>query len=119
MSTVIHIGIKGTLIGQLGDRAAVKAVATAAEVAGYSTLWVLDRLLAPINPQDGYGGMEGVPLPEDQARTLDPLAVLATAAAVTSRVRLGTSVLIAPWYPPAVLARTLTSLDILSQGRLT
>jgi probable F420-dependent oxidoreductase len=103
----------------LADPAAVKAAATAAEVAGYSTLWVLDRLPAPINPRNGYGGIKGVPLPEDQARALDPLAVLATAAAVTSRVRIGTSVLIAPWYPPVVLARALTSLDILSDGRLT
>ena len=87
--------------------------------AGYSSLWVLDRLPAPINPRTGYGGMEGVTLPEDQARALDPLAVLATVAAVTSRVRIGTSVLIAPWYPPVVLARALTSLDVLSEGRLT
>ena len=116
---VIRIGIQSPQIGQLADPAAVKTVATAAEVAGYSSLWVLDRLPAPINPRTGYGGMEGVTLPEDQARALDPLAVLATVAAVTSRVRIGTGVLVAPWYPPAVLARALTSLDVLSEGRLT
>ena len=35
------------------------------------------------------------------------------------RVRLGTGVLVAPWYRPVVLARSLTSLDVLSDGRLT
>ena len=45
--------------------------------------------------------------------------MLAYAAAVTDRVRLGTSVLVAPWYQPALLARSLASLDLLSDGRLT
>lgn len=44
--------------------------------------------------------------------------MLASAAAVTSRVRLGTSVLGVPFYPAAVLARTLASIDFLSGGRL-
>jgi alkanesulfonate monooxygenase SsuD/methylene tetrahydromethanopterin reductase-like flavin-dependent oxidoreductase (luciferase family) len=45
--------------------------------------------------------------------------VLTLAAGVTQRIRLGTSVLIAPWYEPIVLARSLTTLDHLSDGRLT
>jgi probable F420-dependent oxidoreductase len=49
---------------------------------------------------------------------LDPLGVLAYVAAVTERVRLGTSVLVAPWYPPVPLARLLTTIDQLSNGRL-
>ncbi|HEV7650431.1 MAG TPA: LLM class flavin-dependent oxidoreductase [Actinophytocola sp.] len=35
-----------------------------------------------------------------------------------SRVTLGTNVLNAPWYPPAILARSLTTIDVLSAGRL-
>jgi probable F420-dependent oxidoreductase len=50
---------------------------------------------------------------------LDPLGTLTLAAAVTERVRLGTSVLVAPWYSPTVLARSLTTLDHISGGRLT
>jgi alkanesulfonate monooxygenase SsuD/methylene tetrahydromethanopterin reductase-like flavin-dependent oxidoreductase (luciferase family) len=41
------------------------------------------------------------------------------AATVTDRIRLGTSVLVAPWYPPVVLARALASVDVASAGRLT
>jgi probable F420-dependent oxidoreductase len=114
----MQIGIACAQIGQLADPAAVRATALAAESVGYSSLWVLDRLLAPVEPRTGYAGIEGMPLPVGQDRALDPFAVLASAAAVTSRVRLGTSVLVAPWYPPAVLARLLTSLDVLSEGRL-
>ncbi|HZP30024.1 MAG TPA: TIGR03619 family F420-dependent LLM class oxidoreductase [Acidimicrobiia bacterium] len=114
----MRIGIASAQLGRLAEPAAVKALARAAETVGYSTLWVLDRLPAPVEPRDGYGGLDGVPLPPEQERSLDPFAVLATAAAVTERVRIGTSVLVAPWYPPVVLARMLTSLDVLSDGRL-
>ena len=41
------------------------------------------------------------------------------AAAVTERIRVGTAVLVAPWYPPALLARSLATLDRVSNGRLT
>ena len=47
---------------------------------GYDGLWVLDRLLAPVEPRSWYGGIEGVPLPPEQERALDPFVVLATAA---------------------------------------
>jgi probable F420-dependent oxidoreductase len=49
---------------------------------------------------------------------LDPLETLTFAAAHTRRVALGTSVLNIPWYNPVLLARQLTTLDVLSDGRL-
>lgn len=90
--------------------------AATAEQLGVDSLWVGDRLLAAVNPVVGYGGTDTVP---EQFRTnLDPFVALTVAAAVTTRVRLGTSVLVAPWYPPAQLARQLTSIDVVSRGRL-
>jgi len=50
---------------------------------------------------------------------LDPFLALATAAAHTTRISLGTSVLIAPLHPPLMLARSAASLDRLSGGRFT
>jgi alkanesulfonate monooxygenase SsuD/methylene tetrahydromethanopterin reductase-like flavin-dependent oxidoreductase (luciferase family) len=44
---------------------------------------------------------------------------LAFAAACTSRIRLGTNALVAPWYRPVTLARSLAALDVVSGGRLT
>jgi probable F420-dependent oxidoreductase len=49
---------------------------------------------------------------------LDPVLTLTWAAACTRRVTLGTDVLNVAWYSPALLARNLTTLDILSNGRL-
>ena len=70
-------------------------------------------------PRSAYPGTPDGALPAEHHRVLDPLAVLAHVAAVTDRVRLGTNVLVAPWYPPVPLARSLTTLDLLSAGRLT
>ncbi len=49
---------------------------------------------------------------------LDPLLTLAAVSAVTTRVRIGTCILIAPLRQPVVLAKMLASLDVLSNGRL-
>lgn len=67
------------------------------EAGGCEALWCLDRLVYE-NP--------------------DPLMALAAAAAVTSRVRLGTSILLAPLHSPVVLAKQLATLDLVSNGRL-
>ena len=67
-----------------------------AEALGADSLWVGDRLLAPVDPKVGYAGTDVIP-PEFRS-ALDPFALLATAAAVTERVQLGTNVINAPWY---------------------
>ena len=48
----------------------------------------------------------------------EPLTVLTAVATATRWVRLGTSVLIMPWHHPVRLAKTLASLDDLSEGRV-
>jgi probable F420-dependent oxidoreductase len=115
----MRLGVSLAQVGRLADPASVRSAAVAAEQVGYSSIWVHDRLLAPVDPRSPYDGVPGAELPPEHANALDPLSVLTYAAAVTSRVRLGTSVLVAPWYRPALLARSLSSLDVLSDGRLT
>jgi probable F420-dependent oxidoreductase len=101
-------------IGSAGPEGLVTA-AKRAEDLGFDSLWVLDRLLWPINPREPYGGG---PLPVKYKSVLDPLETLTFAAAHTRRIALGTSVLNVPWYNPVLLARRLTTLDVLSGGRL-
>ena len=75
-----------------------------------------DRLLAAVNPTVGYVGKDTIP---EQFRTnLDPFIALTVAATATTTARLGSSVFVAPWYPPVQLARQLTSIDVISGGRL-
>src|SRR2546428_1839392 len=85
---------------------------------GYHALGVFQRLLYPINPQNDYPPLPGHPWPTSFERVMDPLVSLAFVAAVTSRIRLGTSVLIMPYYTPVILAKQLATLDIVSGGRL-
>jgi probable F420-dependent oxidoreductase len=108
----------GFFLPQIGPAANVDSItkaATLAEELGYDSLWVTDRLLYPTNPQTSY---YGGPLPEPYKRVFDPLETLTFAAAHTRRVALGTSVLDIPFYNPVTLARQLTTLDVLSGGRL-
>jgi probable F420-dependent oxidoreductase len=103
--------------GAMGLEAGAAArFAREAEGLGADSLWVGDRLLAPVRPVTGYAGSST--MPEEFRISLDPFAVLTTAAAVTTRALLGTSVLNAPFYSPALLARSLTTIDALSGGRL-
>ena len=80
--------------------------AQAAEQAGFESLWVGDHVALP---DDRPGS--------DEPR-LEALAALLYLAAVTSTVRLAAGVLVIPQRNPVLLAKQLTSLDVLSEGRL-
>jgi probable F420-dependent oxidoreductase len=113
----MKIGFNLPLDGEHAHRSEGIAVfAREAEKLGVDSLWVGDRMLAPVNPVISYPGAEGFP-PEFRSN-LDPFVALAVAAVSTTRPLLGTSVLIAPWYAPALLARSLATIDQLSGGRL-
>jgi probable F420-dependent oxidoreductase len=89
-----------------------------AERRGVHGVWVVDRILSPVTQREPYPGRPDGVLPRLFDRTIDPLQVLAAAGARTFRIRLGTNVLVMPWYNPVTLARTLASLDVLTNGRL-
>ena len=86
-------------------------LARAAEAAGFESLWGGEHVVLP-DPQAPPSPMA----PAD--RILDPVIALTYAAAVTTRVRLGTGIIILPQRNPLVLAKELASLDVLSNGRL-
>ncbi|MFE2587189.1 TIGR03619 family F420-dependent LLM class oxidoreductase [Streptomyces sp. NPDC059378] len=93
-------------------------VARAAEQIGYDSLWVFERALFPVRPQQGVYGVPGLAWPEAYRSVAQPLVVLALVAAATERARLGSSVLIAPLHVPFQLARALATLDAASGGRV-
>jgi probable F420-dependent oxidoreductase len=86
----------------------VLTLARRAEQLGYSSLWSFQRLLAPT----------GARLAPVYLSVLDPTVVLAYAAAVTERAELGIAIINAPFESPALLAKQLATLDLLSHGRL-
>ena len=93
-------------------------VARQAESLGYHSLWVFQRLLYALEPRNEYPPIPGKLWPKPFERVFDPIVTLAYVAAATTRIRLGTSVLIMPFYSPVILAKQLATLDVLSAGRL-
>jgi len=82
-----------------------------AEDLGYRSAWTFQRLLVPAEP-DARSGQEAY------RSVLDPVVSLAHLAGRTSRIRLGLAVLNMPFFSPALMAKQLSTLDILSAGRL-
>jgi probable F420-dependent oxidoreductase len=98
---------------------APSALARAAEERGFDTFYVPEHTHIPVR-REALHPTGGTELPDDRyLRTLDPWVTLATCAAVTSRIRLGTAVALPVESDPITLAKTLATLDHLSHGRVT
>ena len=104
----MRIGLGLPVSGTWATPGTLRHVASRADELGFDSLWAFQRLLHPVD-QDWGSAYHSVQ---------DPLTSLAYAAAVTSRIRLGVAVLMAPYYAPIVLAKALTTVDVLSGGRL-
>ncbi|MER7742368.1 TIGR03619 family F420-dependent LLM class oxidoreductase [Streptomyces sp. NPDC096538] len=113
----MRIGLALPTFGPGANTDGIFAVSRSAEDLGYDSLWTGDRILSPRNPGAPYPVGDGV-MPRVYENSLDPLVSLTLATAHTERVRLGTSTLNGLWQPPLMLARSLTTLDLLSGGRL-
>lgn len=114
----MELGLAFAQLGRFANPDSVQTMAAEAEQRGYSSLWVIDRLLDPVEPRTPYPATLDGSLPPEQKIALDPFVTLATAAAVTTTIRIGTNVIVVPWYRPVLLARSFASLDVLSRGRL-
>lgn len=97
--------------------------ARAADAGGVDRVVVSDHVVFGENleayARPEVGGMEGGRQPTGpDGHWLEPLVVLTTVAAITSRVRLGTGILLAALRRPVVLAKQAATIDVLSGGRL-
>jgi probable F420-dependent oxidoreductase len=102
--------------GALASPQSILDAAQEAERGGYETVWVLERLLRPLDPRTA-GGRPGRPMPDAYAVAYDPIETLTFVAAETARIRLGTSIMVAPFHVPVMLAKRLATLDQFSGGR--
>ncbi len=101
----------GLALPQLGDDATPDTIASfarSAEDHGFDSLWVHERMFSPIHEQNFGGGVQD----------LSPMELLSFAAGVTSKIRLGTSVITLAYHRPIMLAKASATLDVLSNGRL-
>jgi probable F420-dependent oxidoreductase len=106
MDMAMTFGIHLPQYGRVASGDAVVRAARHAEDLGFADVWVSDHIVHPAE--------QTYPSPF----LLDPFATLNWAAAVTSRIRIGTSILVVPQHNPVWLANHLASLDYMSNGRL-
>src|SRR2546427_4763922 len=85
----------------------IRGTAVRAEQLGYDSVWVSDHVVVPRANVKNFG-----------ETVFDPLVTLSVVAGATSRVRLGTTVLIVPYRHAGVTAKMVSSLDALSGGRV-
>jgi probable F420-dependent oxidoreductase len=103
----MRFGVHLPQFGRASGPDAIAQAALQAEALGFDDVWVSDHLCVP----------DGVPYPP--AFLFEPVITLTWAAAATTRVGLGTSVMIIPYRHPLHLAKELASLDQLAGGRVT
>jgi probable F420-dependent oxidoreductase len=113
----MKVGLFMPHVGEHTTTENILYIATEAEKEGIDSVWVLDRLLWPINPQTPYVASPDGSLPIVYQNVLDPLTILTYVAAVTERVSLGTSVIDMFFQNPVVLGKRIAALDNLSDGR--
>ena len=108
MASTPLLGVGLPVSGAWATPQNMRHVAVRAEELGFESLWSFQRLLHPVDVDWGavYRGV------------VDPVTALAYVAGFTSRIRLGLAVVNLPFYSPIVLSKALTTVDIVSAGRL-
>jgi probable F420-dependent oxidoreductase len=114
----MKFGLMFANAGPFGMPAMLSHLAKTAEQCGFESIWTVEHVVIPKGFKSQYPysrdgklpGGEDVPIP-------DPILPLAFAAAVTSKLKLGTGVVILPQRHPLYLAKEMATLDQLSQGR--
>jgi probable F420-dependent oxidoreductase len=97
----------------------LRNVAQRAEALGYDHVWVSDHIILPKKVDSFYPYAEdGVATFKPDEPYYEPLSALNFIAGCTQRVRLGTHVLIIPYRNPVLTAKILSTLDVLSGGRV-
>lgn len=95
----------------------IAEVARAAEALGFGSLWVGEHVVLPVEYAPVYPASEDGRPPDYAGLLSSPIVALARAAAVTTKLRLGTGVCLLPLHEPIALAKDIATLDHDSQGR--
>ena len=105
--------------GHLATPERLGIIARKGEEFGFDTLLTGDHILVPKNISSVYPYTEGGEFPgSGSGESMEQITLLSYIAGQTSKIRLVTSVLIVPHRNPLIAAKSLATLDLLSEGRL-
>jgi probable F420-dependent oxidoreductase len=115
----MDVGIIFANIGGLAEAEGAQALAEACEAHGVDSVWTVEHVVVPAGYQSQYPYSRDGRMPGgEDAAIPDPLVWLTWVAAHSSRLLLGTGVLILPQRNPAILAKEVATLDLMSGGRV-
>jgi len=111
----------GFSLPHMGSVATVENIAQAARFAeseGFDSIWVIDRILWPSEPQTPYPPSPDGSWPEIYQNVIDPISTLTYVAGLTQRIKLATGIIDMLYQNPLIFANRISALDNLSKGRL-
>jgi probable F420-dependent oxidoreductase len=119
MASIEQFGLDVGIYGPLAEPATITTLAKFAEDAGFQSIWLADHVVFPTQIASKYpfSATGAFPAPTSDP-LLEPIAAMGVLAGATSKIRIGTAVLIIPYRNPVLLARMLITIDQFSGGRV-
>ena len=114
----LKIGFSLPHMGSVATAENIAQAARFAESEGFDSIWVIDRILWPSEPQTPYPPSPDGSWPEIYQNVIDPISTLIYVAGLTQRIKLATGIIDMLYQNPLILANRLSALDNLSKGRL-
>ena len=114
----MKIGFSLPHMGSIASAENITKAARFAESEGFDSIWVIDRILWPAEPQTPYPPSTDGSWPEVYQTVFDPISTLTYVAAITEKITLATGIIDMLYQNPLILANRLAALDNLSKGRL-
>src|SRR5262249_24987388 len=111
---IMNVGISVPLPAYLVD---VGFMAGKVEELGSESSWCAEHPFIPVHSKSRFPGSADGVSPESYRHFIDPFVALARASGVTSRIKLGTGIVLVPERHPLVLAKEISTLDLFSGGR--
>ncbi len=114
----LKIGFSLPHMGSLATAENIAYAARFGETEGFDSLWVIDRILWPAEPQTPYPPSPDGSWPKIYQNVIDPIETLTYVAGITQKIKLATGIVDMLYQNPLLLANRLAALDNLSKGRL-
>ncbi|HEV8473340.1 MAG TPA: LLM class F420-dependent oxidoreductase, partial [Methylomirabilota bacterium] len=110
----MNVGVSVPLPAYLVDPG---LMAKKAEELGFESFWCAEHPFMPVKTTSRFPAAEDGVIPETYAHFVDPFVALARASGMTSRIKLGTGIVLVPERHPLLLAKEVATLDLFSGGR--
>jgi probable F420-dependent oxidoreductase len=114
----LNFGLFFANAGPFSQPDTFEALVRSADEVGFESLWVVEHVVVPEGYQSTYPYSASGKMPGPEGTPIsDPLVALSYAAAITTRIKLATGIVILPQRHPFYVAKEFASLDVLSRGR--